>query len=162
MDYEFRPLGKKCAGTGLDLVPGTACHSVLVEKEGTFERLDFSEAGWKGDPAGAIGSWKCLVPFPAETRKHTLDTPALFQHFEELQERGQPDEEPLRYILALLLMQKRRLKLDGSRSDGSGDYLQFSDAQGAGNFEVRDLHLSDTEMETLQQTLNSHLAAELA
>lgn len=160
MEYEFRPIGKKCATTGADLVPGSVCHSVLVEKNGDFERLDFSDEGWRGPPEGAVGTWKCSVPKAAEVRKQALDTDALFGFFEQLVETGRPDEEGLRYILALLLMRKRKLKLDGSRTEGTDDYLQLSGIQGEGAYEVRDLHLSDAEMEQLQQDLNARLATE--
>lgn len=160
MEYEFRPIGKKCATTGADLVPGSTCHSVLVEKNGDFERLDFSEEGWKGPPEGAIGAWKCSVPKPAEVRKQALDPTTLFTFFEQMVELGRPDEERLRYILALLLLRKRKLKLDGSRTEGPDDYLQLSGIQGEGAYEVRDLHLSDEELEQLQQDLNARLTAE--
>ena len=162
MEYEFRPIGKKCAGTGADLVPGSVCHSVLVEKNGDFERLDFSESGWQGAPDGAVGSWKCYVPKPAEVRKQALDSNALFAYFEQLVESANPAQENLRYILGLLLLQKRKLKLDGSRQEGADEYLQLSGNQGEGSYEVRDPHLSDEQMQQLQHELNAHLAGEFA
>lgn len=162
MEYEFRPLGKKCTGTGADLVPGSMCHSVLVERLGGFERLDFSEAGWKGMPEGAVGSWKCQVPKAAEVRKKALDTATLFTHFEQMIEAANPAQENLRYILALYLLQKRKLKADGSRQQGDEEYLQFSGMDGEGPYEVRDPHLNEVEMQKLQQELNAYLGGEFA
>ena len=160
MEYQFRPIGKKCAGTGADLVPGETCFSALVDNKGELQRLDFSEAGWKGPPAGTLGVWKCVVPKPAEVRHEPLDTTALMTCFEQLTEEASPAREGLRYILALLLVKKRRLRLEGSRTDGDNEYLQLAGAHGEGAYEVRDLNPSDEEVQQWQRELNVYLASE--
>jgi hypothetical protein len=160
MEYQFRPIGKKCAATGVDLVPGSLCHSVLVERSGELQRLDYSEQGWAGPPEGTIGAWTCIVPRPLEVRHEPLDTNSLMRCFEQLCEEAHPAREGLRYILALLLMNKRRLRLDGSRSDGGDEYLQFSGARGEGAWELRDLNPSDADVRQWQRDLNLYLASE--
>jgi hypothetical protein len=160
MEYQFRPIGRKCAATGDDLVPGSLCHSALVERNGELQRLDYSEAGWTGPPAGAIGVWTCQVPKPLEVRHEPLDTNALMSCFEQLSEESEPAREGLRYILSLLLMKKRRLRLDGSRCGGNDEYLQLSGARGEGIWEVRDLNPSDAEVQQWQYELNVYLASE--
>ncbi len=160
MEYQFRPIGKKCAATGKDLVPGEQCVSVLVEKQGELQRLDFSEEWWKGPPEGSLGVWKCLVPRPAEVRREPLDTTALMTCFEQLTEEANPAREGLRYILALLLVKKKRLRLEGSRTEGEDEYLQLAGAQGEGACEVRDLNPTDEEVQQWQRELNVYLASE--
>ncbi|MSR57154.1 MAG: hypothetical protein EXS05_05735 [Planctomycetaceae bacterium] len=160
MDYQFRPIGKKCAATGNDLVPGSVCHSVLVERDGMLQRLDFSETGWSGPPVGAVGVWRCQVPRPADVQYKPLDTDALMRCFEQLTEEANPARDGLRYILALLLVKKRRLRLDGSRTEGDDDYLQLAGARGEGAWEVRDLSPTDDEVQQWQRELNLYLAAE--
>ncbi|HEY3968709.1 MAG TPA: hypothetical protein VGM05_29445 [Planctomycetaceae bacterium] len=160
MEYQFRPIGKKCATTGTDLEPGSVCYSVLVERNGELQRLDYSKAGWTGPPDGALGVWKCIVPKAAEVRHEPLDTNALMRCFEQLTEEASPAREGLRYILALLLVKKRRLRLDGSRADGNEDYLQLAGAQGEGAYEIRDLDPSDEEVQQWQRELNVYLASE--
>ena len=160
MEYQFRPIGKKCAATGQELAPGSTCHSVLVERNGVLERLDYSEAGWKGSPEGTVGIWKCVVPAPAEVRHEPLDTSALMTCFEQLIEEANPAREGLQYILALLLVKKRRLRLEGSRTEGDDEYLQLAGAQGEGAYEVRDLNPSDEEVQQWQRELNVYLASE--
>jgi hypothetical protein len=159
-DYDIRPLGRKCSATGADLAPGTICHSVLLERDGKLVRLDFSEAAWTGPPEGALGAWKCLVPQPATVRREPLDSTALLRCFEQLVEEGLPEREGLRYVLALLLVKKRRLRIEGSRTAADGAYLQLSGAQGEGAWEVRDLNPTDAEVDQWQQELNAYLASE--
>jgi hypothetical protein len=160
MEYQFRPIGRKCAATGADLVPGSLCHSILVERNGELQRLDYSEQGWTGPPPEAIGVWTCQVPKPLEVRHEPLDTNALMSCFEQLCEEGNPARDGLRYILALLLVKKRRLKLDGTRADGNEDYLQLSGAHGEGAWEVRDPNPSDEDVLQWQRELNVYLASE--
>ncbi len=160
MEYQFRPIGKKCAATGEDLIPGSECYSALIEQNGELQRVDFSEQGWKGATQGAVGVWKCVVPKPTEVRHEPLDTAALMRCFEQLIEEANPAREGLRYILALLLVKKRRLRLEGSRTDGDDEYLQLAGAQGEGAYEVRDLDPSDEDIQGWQRELNVYLASE--
>lgn len=161
MDYQFKPLGKKCAATGAELAPGSICHSALFDEDGELQRLDYSEQGWSGPPPGAVATWTCLVPVPVQTKKkNPLDPAVLMSYFEQLMEAGNPLQEKLRYILALLLIQKKRLRCDGTRQEGEESYLQLAGAQGEGAYEIRDLQLDDEEMFELQRELNAHLAAE--
>jgi len=160
MDYHFKPIGKQCAATGQDLAPGTLCHSILVERNGEMTRLDYSPEGWTGPPADAIGYWQCRVPEPLATKPAAIDPDALLRYFEQLVEDAVPAREKFRYVLALLLLQKRRLRIDGSRRDGDAEYLQLSGSHGEGPFEVRDHQLSDDEIRNLEAELSTHLANE--
>jgi len=160
MEYHLKPLGKVCAGTGKLLVPGSFCTSVVVDDGADLKRLDFSREGWKGPPEGTLAQWKCQVPTPVEIKKKLLDPNALMSYFEVLTEEANPLHERLRYILAILLMHKRRLREDGLRSAGDDEFLQFTSTQGEGSFEVRNYHLSDEEVTELQETLNAHMAAQ--
>lgn len=159
-DYEIRPIGKKCAATGEDLVPGSVCHSVLMERDGKLIRLDYAESAWPGPPEGTVGTWKCLVPRSNDVRREPIDAAVLLRCFEQLLEEGNPDREGLRYVLALLLVKKRRLRMEGSRSAPDGSYLQLAGVQGEGAWEVRDLNPTDEEVEIWQRELNAYLASE--
>jgi hypothetical protein len=162
MEYQFRPLGKKCAATGEDLAPGSTVHSVVVEKDGEILRFDYSEKGWSGPPEGTIGSWTCVVPQPAIAKRAPLDTNTLMTCFEQLTEEANPAQDGLRYILALYLINKKRLRVDGSRRDGDEEYLQLAGANGEGAWEVRDPQPSDEETHELQRQLNEYLSREWA
>lgn len=161
MEYRIRPIGKKCAGTGDTLPPGARCLSVLVDQQGEQVRLDFAEEAWAGPPEGTIGYWRSQVPEAvADDKPRPIDPDALMRYFEQLEEHGNTMQEQLRYVLALLLLQRRRLQLEGSREDGDVEYLQLSGTRGEGNFEVRDHELAAEELEALQQQLTAHLQSE--
>lgn len=159
MDYQLKPLGKTCAATGQPLAPGSLCHSVVIERDGQFVRQDYSEAGWQGPPANAVGYWQLRVPQPKQAR--SVDPDALMRYFEQLCEEASPSQDVNRYVSALLLLKLKRLTLDDVRTtDGDGEFLLVSGTRGEGVFEVRRLELPDDELCHLQQALKNQLAAE--
>lgn len=157
IDYQFRPLGKVCAGSGKPLVPGSPCISALVQKGDRWERLDFAHEAWTGPPAGTIGYWNCSVPVPSVEARRALTLDQIFRVFEQMVENANPAQDQLTYVLALLLMQKRKLHLDGSQSEGKQKTLRFAGAHGEGPYEIRDQQLSPQEIERLQQELTHQL-----
>lgn len=160
MDYHLKPVGKTCAATGKDLTPGAPCISVLLEENGRLTRLDYSEEGWNGPPEGTVGYWRTTVPESSESKSSKLDTDALMRYFEQLSEDANPAQDKFRYVLALLLLQKRRLRLEGVRRDGDIEYLEMTGSRSEGPFEVPDHHLDDEEIGQIQHDLNAHLATE--
>jgi hypothetical protein len=160
MDYHIRPLGKTCAGSGQPLEPGTRVFSVLVERSGELVRLDYAAAEWKGAPAGSVGQWQCAVPELDPNKGAVLDPEALLSYFEQVLENANPAQEQLAYVLALFLLQKRRLRLEGSRADGDIQYLQLTGSRGEGPFEVRDQQLPDDEIKRLQGEIGRSLQTE--
>lgn len=160
MDYRFKPISKTCAGTGEPLVPGSECYSALVDRNGVLERLDFSSTGWQGLPPNGIGYWKCTVPEPEQQHAAVTDPETLLSYFEQLLEAPNAQQERLAYVLALLLLQRRRLQLDSSVQRDQVEYLQLSGSRGEGPFEVRDQQLSQAEISQLQSLLNQQLLSE--
>lgn len=162
MDYQFRTIGKTCAGSGREFRPGERVHCVLVERNGELVRLDYSNDGWKGSPEGTVGEWSAQIPDGAP-RPPVLDTEGLLRYFEQLCEDPNPAHDQFRYVLALLLLQKRRLRLEGSRSDEDGnDFLQVIGSKSEGPFEIRDQRLTEAEIAQLQQAITVQLTQEAA
>jgi hypothetical protein len=162
MDFQFKPLGKTCAGTGRPLVPGSWCHSVLVERQGQQQRLDYAAEAWNGPPTDAIGHWRSRVPLPKNPQALRVDPDALWRYFEQLCEEASPSQDPQRYIAALLLLKLKRLRLDDVIAHDDGSILVLEGVHGEGMFEVPNLALPDAESSNLQQQLKVHLATEWA
>ncbi|TWT57003.1 hypothetical protein KOR42_03600 [Thalassoglobus neptunius] len=160
MDYRFKPISKTCAGTGEPLVPGEICYSALIEKDGSYDREDYSEAGWNGLPEGGIGFWKCIVPQPEQKSVSAIDPESLLQYFEQIVDQTNPQQQKLTYVLALSLLQRRRLKLDGSTVRDDVEYLQLSGVRGEGPYEVRDQQIPESELQQLQSALNEQLSSQ--
>jgi hypothetical protein len=160
MDYHLKPLGKNCAATGKPLAPGSVCHSVLVERDGSLVRLDYSDEGWTGPPPGHLGCWTVDVPPAADPKNIRLDPEVALRYFEQLSEEASPVHERTRYALALVLLQKRKLKLENVRFDDDEEILELSGVHGEGNFEVRNYHMDDAETQRLQAEIKVQLSTE--
>lgn len=160
MEYHLKSIGKTCAATGEPLTPGSQCHSVIVEEDGVYVRFDYSEDGWTGPPENAIGHWIAHVPESDRPARHEFDVDELMNYFEQLTENPNPVEEQMAYVLALLLLRKRRLKLDGMRQDGEIEFLELSGSRGEGPYEVRDQKMANDEIAALQNQLQEQLEAE--
>jgi len=160
MDYHLPQIGKTCAASGNTLDPGSPCHSAIIEQDGRYVRLDFAPEHWTGPSQGTLAYWKCTVPASTRTEARPLDPDALLRYFEQLCEDANPAQQKFAYVLALLLLQKRRLKIEGSRQEDGLEYLQLIGSRGEGPYEIRDQQLTDEETEQLQHSLSAHLAEE--
>jgi hypothetical protein len=160
MDYQLKPLGKTCSQTGKPFGPGDVCYSAVVEKGNEWVRVDFSAGAWIGPPEGALGYWRLTLPAREQTRRRALDPDALLRQFEQLAEDANPAREKFRYVLALLLVQRRRLRIAQTRNDAEGPVIQLVGMQGEGPFEVRDQQLTESEIAALQEELETSIMAE--
>ena len=155
MDYSLKPLSKTCAATGQSFEPGTLCYSVLVEKNGRYERLDFSPEGWSGVPEGAIGVWRTEVPQPESEPPSFMDLDGLFDTFTQLVEQANEHQQKLRYVLALLLIRKKRLIHEQTEKGPDGNIMVLVGARGEGAFEIPEESLSEFEIARLQAEIET-------
>ncbi|MCH2202453.1 MAG: hypothetical protein MK102_10830 [Fuerstiella sp.] len=155
MDFSVRPVSKTCASSGRELLAGQLCWSVLIELDGRVVRQDYCDESWSGPPDGMIGYWQSVVPERNSGSVNTFDTDSLFDYFIQLCESPNKVEQDYQYVLALLLMRKRRLQLEQSIVVGDHQAMRLIGTGGEGPFEVLERDLSDDRIEELQNQLFS-------
>ena len=153
MDYDLRQVSRICAGTGEPLSGGELCWSVLVEGNGKLIRQDYSAKAWTGPPEGAIGYWQCLVPADTAAVQKKIDVDSLFDYFVQLCESPNPVEQNYQYVLALLLLRKRRLNLEETIEIDDQPVMRLVGSGGEGPFEVVERELTDAQVLELQSQL---------
>jgi hypothetical protein len=116
MDYEFQTCTRRCAATGRELAPGEAYYSALVPDGEGWRRLDYAVEAWQGPPPEALGWWKSQRP--DVRRAHWAPNDVLLDFFDRLE--GQAENQDLRYVLALLLVRRRVMRLEETQSAGQG------------------------------------------
>jgi hypothetical protein len=121
MDYEIQRFTRQCAITGRELAPGEPYYSALIEQGSRLERLDYSVEAWQGPPPEAIGWWKSQRPEPGTRPAHWAPNDVMLDFFDRLE--GQPESQDLRYVLALLLVRRRVMRLEESETDEQGREL---------------------------------------
>jgi len=118
MDYEVQRCTRHCAATGRELRPGEDVFSVLVSEGGKLVRHDYAAEAWEGPPEDAVGWWKSQIPRPDAKRLHWAPNDVMLQFFEDLEE--QPARQDMRYVLALLLVRRRVMRLEEESRDEQG------------------------------------------
>jgi hypothetical protein len=111
-DYKIQPSSRRCMVTGRELQPGERCFSVLREEEGKFVRCDYSPEAWQGPPHDAFSFWAGHVPAVEGRKRLTIDDDLLLDLLQRLEGQEDPARVKFRYVVALLLMRRKRLRFD--------------------------------------------------
>src|SRR6516162_3467790 len=116
IDYQIQPNTRRCFLTGRELQPGEKLYSVLLEEGGQFVRHDYSAEVWQGPPEGAFSFWVGKVPAPDQNKRPRIDDEMLLECFIRLEGQSDPSRVNFRYVVALLLMRRKRLKFASART----------------------------------------------
>src|SRR5262245_7428340 len=125
-DYQIQAPTRRCTVTGQELLPGSRYFSVLLEQDGKLVRQDYSAEAWQGPPHGAFSFWAGRIPVQDQPKKIVIDDEMLLECFQRLEGQDEPAKLNFRYVVALLLMRRKRLKFDQVRTDGDRELLQLS------------------------------------
>ncbi|TWT86760.1 hypothetical protein Mal64_35900 [Pseudobythopirellula maris] len=109
IDFEIRRPSRRCEATDRELAPGEAFYSVLVREDAEVVRRDVSAAAWTEPPDGSIGWWLARVPGAAEGPR-SAPSETLLGLFDLWAD--DPNEADARYVLSLLLVRRRVLRVE--------------------------------------------------
>ncbi|OAB58489.1 hypothetical protein AY599_08490 [Leptolyngbya valderiana BDU 20041] len=117
---------ESCAATGEPLHPGDRIVSVLLVEPGEgSHRMDVREQAWlegwrpqKDETAvgDVLAVWRGVVPAPKDKAEaRPVDDEDLVALFDQIAEPEDEQAVELRYVLAWMLIRRRRLRLEGQR-----------------------------------------------
>jgi hypothetical protein len=151
IDYQIQPCSRQCCVSGRALQPGETCYSVLLVEEGKLVRKDYSHEAWQGPPPGAVGHWLSKVQAPDRQKRLIVDPEMLFDCFVRLQDQTEPARVNFRYVLALLLMRRKRLRFEETRTTEGGEVLRLRCTQTKAIHDVANPSLSDEAIQAVQE-----------
>jgi len=178
--YEIaRPTGV-CAASGAPIGPGAEYMAVLVEvgDDEALRREDYSIQAWAGGarpapPGRVFSAWRTRMPDPRRARRTRIDDATLADLFEQLSEGDDQRRRTLRYLLALMLVRRKRLRYEGTRlpgdapAPGAGQVsrgvllVRWADAAQAGApLEVPDPGLDEAAIAAASEELEALLAGD--
>ncbi len=149
-EYQIQPNTRRCATTGRELRPGEPHFSVLLDESGKFVRKDYGVEAWQGPPAGAFSFWQGRIGAGSAPRRPTFDDELLMDCFHRLERETEPSKLGFRYVLALLLLRRKRFKLEGSRQEIGQSSLHLRCPRTGARVIVLDPGLTDEEIESVQ------------
>lgn len=146
---------RTCAKSGAAIEPGQPFYSALLEKDDSFDRLDFSLDAWPDvEKAEFFSYWKNKGGVPDANKQPAVDFDRLLSFFDSLENAQEPGKRLFRYVLALILARRRRLRLDDMSRTPEGDCLVVYDRRGSRTLEIVAPEASRDELEKAQEKLN--------
>ncbi len=118
IDYEVQRCTRHCAVSGRELAPGEVFYSTLTAQGAQVVRRDYAAEAWQGPPDGILGWWKAHVPLRDAKKLHWAPNDVMLELLETLE--SQPDKLDLRYVLSLLLIRRRVVRLEETARDEAG------------------------------------------
>ncbi|MFL5330135.1 MAG: hypothetical protein ACJ8C4_14635 [Gemmataceae bacterium] len=146
-EYPSSVAQRRCSVSGRDLRPGERYYAVVLEGSSGYTRRDFATEAWNGTPEQAVGYWASRVP-ATDSRPKVIDVEAALDMFVQLE--TDPLRSSLRYVLALWLVRRKRLKLERS----SPGWLRLTDAKSGDQYEIQDVSLSDLGLAAAQEEMS--------
>jgi hypothetical protein len=160
-DYQIQPHTRRCTATGRELRPGETFYSVLRDEGGKFVRQDYAAEAWQGPPPGAFSFWQGRLPAGSAARRHQpIDDDLLTDCFTRLEGETEPGRVNFRYVLALLLMRRRRFRFEEASQEGGKEILRLRCTRTGARYEVVNPGLTDEEMDAVQEDVFQALGRE--
>src|SRR5262245_10545763 len=150
-DYQIQPNTPRCAVTGRELQPGEKFYSVLLDEGGKLLRQDFAGEVWQGPPERAFSFWSGRVPPAERSRRPRIDDDLLLECFQRLEGQADPSRVSFRYVVALLLMRRKRLKFEEARTENGQEVLHLRCARTGAPCQVVNPRLAEEEMVAVQE-----------
>jgi hypothetical protein len=151
LDYQIQSSSRQCCVTGRALRSGEKYYSVLLDQAGKLVRQDYSVEAWKGPPEGAFSFWMATTATPETRRRPPIDDEMLMDCFQRLDGQPEPGKIRFRYIIALLLMRRRRFKFESARQEAGQEVLVLRCTRTGAETQVVNPCLTEQEMVTVQE-----------
>jgi hypothetical protein len=156
-----KPLGH-CYGTGRQIEAGEEYYGALVESEEGLKRQDFCADYWDEHRPSVFCYWKTRLPLPDEKKQIFVDDDMLMAFFERLTREREQEKINFRFVLALVLMRKRRLKYDSSKTENGNEIWRLRIVGGDKEFvELINPHLDEEQIEQLSSQIGKILQVDL-
>jgi hypothetical protein len=155
-----KPLGQ-CCGSGKKIESGEEYFAALVETEEGLARRDFCADYWHSEKPDVFCFWKTTLPRPDGKKHIFVDDEMLMAFFERLERESEQEKINFRFVLALILMRKRRLKYDSSKTEGNREIWRLRIVGGQEFVDVINPNLDDEQIEQLTSQIGEILQTDL-
>ena len=160
-DWEInKPLGQ-CYGSGRKIEYGEEYFGALVETGEELQRRDFCADYWEKEKPSVFCYWKSKLPDPGQKKQIFVDDQMLMAFFERLENETEQEKVNFRFVLALVLMRKRRLKYDATKVEDGKEIWRLKIVGDKQAVEVINPHLDDEQIGQLSSQIGEILQTDL-
>ena len=150
-EYQIQPNTRLCSVTGRPLRVGERYYTALLEEGDHFLRKDFSQEAWQGPPPGTFSFWTGKVPPDQDQNKPRFDDDLLEECFHRLEGQNDPGRVNFRYVVALLLIRRKRLKFEQTITEDGQEKICVRCIRSGEKTQVINPGLSEEEMSEVQE-----------
>ncbi len=155
-----KPLGQ-CCGTGRKIDYGEEYFGALVETGEGLQRQDFCADYWEKEKPKVFCYWKTRLPHPNQKKQIFVDDEMMLAFFERLGKETEQEKVNFRFVLALILMRKRRLKYDATRVEDAKEIRRLRIVGEKQIDEVINPRLEEEQIEQLSSQIGQILQTDL-
>lgn len=155
-----KPLGQ-CCGSGRKIESGEEYFAALVETVEGLARRDFCADYWKTAQPTVYCYWKTRLPRPDEKKHKFVDDEMLMTFFTRLEKETEREKINFRFVLALVLMRKRRLKYDSSKAENGKEIWRLRKTGEKEFVDVTNPKLDEEQIKQLTSQIGEILQTDL-
>ena len=156
-----RPMGK-CHVTGETIPPGEKFMAALRETPEGFERVDVSMSAWPNfERNDIVAFWQATMPAQEQKKKLFVDDEVLCELFERLKDTTEQPKLNFRFVLGLILMRKKMLIYDTSRTEEGKDIWVMHFKGREDKLDLLNPKLDESQMAEVSQQLGQILNEEM-
>jgi hypothetical protein len=160
-DWEIKKTLGQCCGTDRKLEVSEEYFAALIETDEGFERRDFSVEFWERQKPDVYCFWKTKIPDSAQKKKIFVDDEMLMTFFERLATEKDEEKVNFRFVLTLVLMRKRKLKYDSSRTSEERETWTLKVTGENRTVDVINPHLTEEQVEQLSSQMGQILQVDM-
>ena len=163
--YQVARSTGRCAATDRTFEPDEPCVATLCERETDdgFDRHDYAIEAWEAGhrPERLFSHWRTHARRTEERQRLLVDDDVLLDLFARLEDDDRPQRIAFRFVLALILMRKRLVRFEGTRTDTAGAEIWMMRPKGQETaVAVRNPKIADDDVRELAAQLSEILAGE--
>ena len=136
-------------------------YSTLVAEGSEVVRRDYCSQAWEAPPAGVLGWWQSHMPSRNAKKLNWAPNDIMLNYFLELAD--QPEKRDVRYVLTLLMIRRRIMRLEESEmDDGGAEHMVVHCPRRDETYHVAIASPDDARTQEIQAELSQLLFADAA
>lgn len=155
-EWKVNKSQRVCAVSEKVFEVGNTFFSALKEEGESFVRYDYSEEAWANlDKSDIFSFWKSHLQSNAQHKRSRLkiDSEAFYTFFSSLQNREEGANEVFKYLLALILIRKRLLRLEEIEKSPDGEALIIFDTRTKNELRIEVPEVTDAAIKDAKEEL---------
>jgi hypothetical protein len=151
-DWKIGRKARSCSGCGKPFPFEVSFHSAIWVEKDAFLRRDLCEPCFAAAPGAPYSHWVTVIPKPAE-KPRVFDLGLAAEFLRRLAAEGEPARAPLAWLLALLLVRKRAVRILELPQDAKGPRARIEFHDGNAAVEIASPPLTDDLVPVLREEL---------